>query len=247
AAATISDLAIEGYDLVIAHSSTFRSIVSTIAREHPDVTFAVGPVDDQPVRSNVYTYGVAAEQGGFVLGALAARLSATGVIGAVGPVEAGVSERYIEAFRAGAQSELPEIAVLVSYTGSFSDAEAAAASTAELLTAGADVITGQGHDMSQAMAAVRAAGARWLGNQVNQASVEPTAVVASQVYHWEVVLRSIIEDVDNGVGEGRNHRADLANGGVVIELNPDLRPSAADLDRIDELVADAGLDAPASN
>jgi basic membrane protein A len=46
-------------------------------------------------------------------------------------------------------------------------------------------------------------------------------VVASQVYHWEGILKEMISSIQSGTLGGKSFRADLANGGEVIEFNPD--------------------------
>ena len=46
-------------------------------------------------------------------------------------------------------------------------------------------------------------------------------MVASQVYHWEVVLREIIAKVKAGTLGGESFALTLANDGLVIEYNPD--------------------------
>jgi basic membrane protein A len=59
----------------------------------------------------------------------------------------------------------------------------------------------------------------WFGTQANQTSLAPTVVVSSQVYHWEVVLRQIIDGIKGGTLGGQSYTIDLANGGEVIEYN----------------------------
>lgn len=220
-----------GFDLVIAHSSAFEEAVSTVAAEYPEVTFAVGTVGYEPILPNVYTYGVAVEEGGAILGAAAARASDSGVVGIIGPAPVGTSKRYIDAFEEGAVAEVPSTTVLVTYIGSFNDPAGAADATRALMVSGADVLAGQGHFLGDAVAAAEAGGALWIGNGVDQRELGPTAVLASQVYHWEVVLDLIVADVDAGVVDGRNLTADFGNGGLMIELNPEAstQPSVAAL------------------
>ena len=55
--------------------------------EFPETTFAWGTASDTFGLSNVYAYDAAAEEGGYVQGALAALLSTSNVIGVVGPIE----------------------------------------------------------------------------------------------------------------------------------------------------------------
>jgi basic membrane protein A len=60
----------------------------------------------------------------------------------------------------------------------------------------------------------------WFGTQANQTQLAPDIVVASQVYHWEVVLRDIIAQVQNKAADANHiYRINLANGGEVIEFN----------------------------
>ena len=239
AAVAVRSFADDGFDLVIAHSSAFMTALLSVADEYPDVTFAIGTVEQASGRPNVYTYAIAAEEGGFVLGALAARLTESDVVGAVGPVEVGTSQRFIDGFHAGAHAEREELTVFISYTGSFSDGEAAATAARGQIENGADVITGHGHDMGPAMAAADSGGARWLANQASPALDAPKAVVASQVYRWDVVIRSIIADIDSDGIDGRDFIwvGDLANGGLVLHYDPDLDLDEATRQRLDELVA----------
>ena len=62
-------------------------------------------------------------------------------------------------------------------------------------------------------------------------------VVASQVYHWEVILREIVADIDSGAQAGQAYSATLANGGLVIEFNPAVAADPALKQRADELTA----------
>ena len=61
-------------------------------------------------------------------------------------------------------------------------------------------------------------GVLWFGTQANQESLADI-VVASQVYKWEVILRDILDKIDNGVLGGEAYVIDMANGGQVIEYN----------------------------
>ena len=79
AATSLRQMAEQGYDLVIAHDPRLGAAIPDIAAEFPSVTFAWGPTAQAPTQPNVYTYTVAAEQGGYVLGAIAANLTASNV------------------------------------------------------------------------------------------------------------------------------------------------------------------------
>ncbi|MGF1597038.1 MAG: BMP family ABC transporter substrate-binding protein [Acidimicrobiales bacterium] len=220
ATAAISGYADQGYDLVIAHGSQFGASLADVARDHPDVAFAWGTASDNFGVPNIYAYDAAAGEGGYVLGALAATLSQSGVVGVIGPIEVGDGAQYINGFNQGARTERPDVNVLTQYTNSFSDLTLAAEVANSHIDGGADVLTGSAQMVVGAVSVAAEKGVAWFGNQSNQAELAPALVVASQVYHWEVILRQIITDIDGAVPSGRTYTANLANGGLVIEYNP---------------------------
>jgi basic membrane protein A len=63
--------------------------------------------------------------------------------------------------------------------------------------------------------------ALWFGTQASQTELAPANVVANQVYRWDVVLREIIDLMNEGTLGGESFVIDLANGGEVVEFNPD--------------------------
>jgi basic membrane protein A len=220
AAAAVRGYADDGYDLVIAHGSQFGSLLLEIAPQYPEVAFAWGTASDTFGLPNVYAYDAAAHEGGYVLGAMSTLLSSTGVVGVIGPIEVGDAQLYVDGFNAGARLSKPDATVLVTYTGSFSDLTLSAEAAQSHVGGGADVLTGSAQMVVGAVSVAQENGALWFGTQANQASLAPSLVVASQVYHWEVILRQIVADVDAGTLGGRNYTANLANGGLVIEYNP---------------------------
>ncbi len=236
AAAAVRGYAEQGYDLVIAHGSQFGAALIDIAPEFPQTAFAWGTASDTFDLPNVYAYDASAQEGGYVLGALASELSTTKVAGVVGPIEVGDAALYINGFNAGARAENPDTDVLTAYTGSFSDITLATETAQQHIGAGADVLTGSAQMVVGAVSTADQAGALWFGTQANQTSLAPSIVVASQVYHWEVALRPIFDDISAGTLAGTAYTANLANGGLVIEYNPDypLNPDARQ--RADQLV-----------
>ncbi len=95
-----------------------------VAPDFPDTSFAWGTATDVGAEQgleNIFAYEARAEEGGYVNGVLAANLSQSGVLGVVGPVEAGDAKLYIDGFVAGANAANPDGQVNVSYTGSFGD------------------------------------------------------------------------------------------------------------------------------
>lgn len=220
AASAIRDYADQGYDLVIAHGSQYGGSLVEIAPDFPDVSFAWGTAADTFGLPNVYSYEAASDEGGYVMGVLAAALSESGTIGVVGPVEVGDAKLYVDGFAAGVLGENPGADVRIVYTGSFSDVALASETAQAHATSGADVLTGSAQMVVGAVGVAAENGILWFGTQANQAQLAPEIVVASQVYHWEVVISQIVSQVQAGVLGGEIFVIDLANGGEVIEYNP---------------------------
>lgn len=210
-----------GYDLVIAHGSQYGPSIEKIALEFPKTSFAWGTTTDTFNLQNVFAYEAAAQEGGYVNGVLAAALTQSNMIGIIGPLEVGDAKLYVDGFKAGVTATNPEIQVNVNYIGSFSDVVKASDAAATYISQGVDIMTGTAQMVVGATNKAKDSNVLWFGTQSNQTSLAPQTAVASQVYHWEVVLKDMIAKIQAGTLGGETLTINLANGGEVIEYNPD--------------------------
>jgi basic membrane protein A len=228
AAAAIRDYASQGYDIVIAHGSQYGSSVDDIAREFPKTTFAWGTDVNTFGLKNVYAYTAAAEEGGYVNGVLAAKLTKSKVIGVTGPVKIGDAKTYVSGFTQGVKSVDPSIRVSETWTGSFSDVAMMAEAAKTHIAAGADVLTGSSQAVIGSIGAAKAKGkVLWFGTQQDEAPLAPTIVVASQQYDWVGILKKMISDRKTGKLGGEKFVLQLNNGGLKIVYNPAFKLSAS--------------------
>jgi basic membrane protein A len=219
AGAAIRGYAEEGYDVVIAHGTQFGGPLAEIAPDFPDVSFLWGTSTDYQGLDNVYAYSVRSDEGGYVNGMIAAQITESGTIGVVGPVDAGDAALYVDGFEAGAMAQDPDVTVNVNWIDSFSDVALAAEAATSHIANGADVLTGTAQMVTGATGVAQAEGVPWFGTQSNQTALGEDIVVASQVYHWEVILDQILDQVAAGTLGGEVFELTLANGGLVIEFN----------------------------
>ena len=219
AAGAIRAYADGGVDLVIAHGSQYGGSLEEIAPDFPETSFAWGTAADTKGLANVFAYEAASDEGGYVMGVMAAALSETNTIGIVGPVEVGDAKLYVDGFKAGVLAGNPDANVLVNYIDSFSDTALASEAAQAFAANEADVMSGTAQMVVGAVGVAKDQGILWFGTQANQKSLASDIVVASQVYHWEVVLRDIIAKVQAGTLGGELYKIDLANEGEVIEYN----------------------------
>ena len=219
AAAAVRGYAKDGYDLVIAHGSQYGGSLQEIAGDFPDTAFAWGTSNDTFGLDNVSAYTAASDQGGYVMGAMAAAMTSSGVIGVIGPIAVGDAKLYVDGFVNGAAAQDPGVTVNVNYIESFSDVALAAEAAEGHIANGADILTGTAQMVVGATGVAAENGARWFGTQSNQTSLGEDMVVASQVYKWEKALQGIVNGVKNGDLGGNSHTINLENGGIVIEFN----------------------------
>lgn len=223
AAAAIRDYAAQGYDLIIAHGSQYGSSLREIAPDFPTTSFAHGTTADTFVEEgieNVFAYEAASDEGGYVNGVMAAMLTESNVVGVVGPIETGDAKLYVDGFIAGVKATDPNVQVNVNYIGSFSDVALAAEAANTHVQAGADVMAGTAQMVVGAIGVAKDNDVLWLGTQASQTSLAPEIVVANQIYDWTVVLNDIIDQIDEGIYGGQAYVITLANGGQVMEYNP---------------------------
>ena len=228
AAAAIRDYASQGFDIVIAHGSQYGSSVKEIAPDFPKTVFAWGTDVDTFGLPNVYAYTAAAEQGGFVNGVLAAKLTKSKKVGVTGPIEVGDAKTYIDGFAQGLASVDKSIAVSKTWTGSFSDNALMAAAAKTHIASGADILTGSSQSVVGSIGAAKdSGGVLWFGTQADQAALAPNLVVASQVYDWTGMLKDILAKRKAGVLGGVTYTLTLDNGGLKIAYNPAYKLPAA--------------------
>ena len=235
AATAIRDYAEAGYDLVIAHGSQYGGPLQEIAPDFPDTAFAWGTAVDTFGLDNVSAYTAASNEGGYVLGVIAAEVG--GNIGIVGPIAVGDAKLYVDGFTLGAESGGAEVSV--TYIESFSDVALASETASAFVSNGADVLTGTAQMTVGAIGVAEQEGLLWFGTQSNQTSAAADGVVAaSQVYHWEIALQSLVDDIGNGKLGGNTYEINLENEGLVIEWgNWDVPSALTDLlDQVSESV-----------
>ena len=140
----IQQLIDESYGLVITVGFMLGDATAAQARRHLDVKFAIVDFAYSPPLPNVMGLTFAEDQAGFLVGALAALMSRSGVIGFVGGKEIPPVIHYRKGYEAGASHINPGVRPLGVYIDSFSDPARGKAAAESQIAEGADVIFGAG-------------------------------------------------------------------------------------------------------
>jgi basic membrane protein A and related proteins len=230
AQAAIRDYATKGFDLVIAHGSQYGDSLAQVAPDFPKTSFAWGTSLDtfqEQGINNIFAYQAQAEQGGYVLGTVAAMMSKSHKMGIIGPIEAGDAKLYVDGFKAGAKKAGATNSA-VTYTGSFSDATKMADAATTQIQAGADELTGSSQAVVGAIGVAKSKSVMWFGTQWDQTALAPDIVVASQVYDWTAVIKDMIASHQAGVLGNKGYTLTFKNAGLKIVYNPAITvPDAA--------------------
>ena len=127
-----------GYDLIVGIGYENAPCIATLARENPDRHFAM--IDVRVDEPNVASVVFREAEGDFVMGALAAMLTRTGVVAFVGGADIDVIRRIESGFRQGVVHQDPAVELVAAFAGSFADPEAGLALATHLYASGVDVI-----------------------------------------------------------------------------------------------------------
>lgn len=222
AATAIRDYASKGYDLVIGHGSQYGASIAEIAPDFPTTAFAWGTAVDtfkDKGVNNVFAYTVASDQGGYVEGVMAAKLTKSKVVAGLGPIPAGDGQLTIKGFEAGAKATDPNVKVQTTFTNSFSDVSLMSQAAQTQIASGADVLTGTSQSVVGAISVAKDKKVLWFGNQSSQTSLAPDIVVANQVYDWTSALKEMMNKIASGTRGGEVFTMTLQNGGLKMEYN----------------------------
>jgi basic membrane protein A len=227
----LSQLAEQGFNPVIAVGFAYGDIISDIASDFPDTTFAIVDssgldADGKPLGAgNVTGLQFASEQGSFLAGAAAALKSEANHVGFVGGVETPLIQTFQAGFAAGAEAAKPGITVDVKYISpagdfsGFSDPARGQIVAQGIFDSGADVVYhAAGASGGGVFTAAAASGKKAIGVDSDQyQTVDDPAQKA-------VIITSMLKRVDNAVqGFITDFSEGKAKGGadVVNDLSTD--------------------------
>lgn len=129
----------EGYDVIFYATSMGEEAVATVAKDFPDTQFIV--IAGNLIEDNIVSVKMADEQQGFMLGAIAAMASKSGIVGFVGANEIIPVVNGLKGFEQGAKYVNPDIQVLSTFTGSDFDVNLAKEVAIAMIEKGADVLS----------------------------------------------------------------------------------------------------------
>jgi basic membrane protein A len=220
-----------GYDLVIGVGFSQAPIMQVVARDYPNIHFAIidGVVfseDGKTPMPNVAGLLFKEHEGSYLVGMIAAKTSRTGTVGFVGGMDIPLIRRFEKGYEEGAKAVNPAIQVVQNYVGVTDAAWNNPGKGKELSLAqmdkGADVIfAAAGNSGLGAFDAVEQAGTEngrathfVIGVDSNQNGVKPGFVLTSMVKRVDNAVYDIVKEVVDGQFKGGFHVFGLESDGV---------------------------------
>jgi len=194
----MKDYARRGFSPVIGHSGRFLSAAQRVGPEFEKTFFLVG--SGSGGGKNVISIDIANEQFGYLVGALAGRMTKTGKVGAVAGLE-GLPNMIasIGGFRLGVKSVRPEAEVRVVYLQSMEDPAAAKEAAFSLIAGGADVVAGKlnaGH--AGLVQAAKEKNVYTVGRSFGHTAIAPERVLTNIYEKWAEVYATAVTDLRGG-------------------------------------------------
>ncbi|MFG2818943.1 BMP family protein [Kitasatospora sp. NPDC048365] len=222
----LKDLVSSGYNPVIAVGFVYQDAVNKVAKDNPNVKFAIidSASADQP--TNVTSLTFSEEQGSYLAGVAAALKSTAKHVGFIGGVQSELIKKFEAGYVAGVHSVDPNMKVEVTYLttppdfSGFTDPGKGKQAAQGQLDKGADVIySAAGSSGNGAIEAVAGANKWAIGVDSDQAA-QPALqkysarILTSMVKNVDVAVFKYIESVKNGNPITGVKNFDLAQGGV---------------------------------
>jgi basic membrane protein A len=220
-AAAFADYAAASYDVIIGHGFEFGDPALEVAGIYPGTTFIC--TESNAAAENVASYVMACEQTAFVEGIIAANTTASGKIGAIGPIQGDSLVKIINGFEDGAKSVNPNIIVQTAWTNSFVDTQLAQEAATAMIESGVDVIKHCANACGNgAISAAVAAGIWCQGDSYDQSSLAPDHILDSALYNLNVVLDIALGSIADGTFQGKVYNLGLADNAVAVLFSKNL-------------------------
>ncbi|MGL5175984.1 MAG: BMP family lipoprotein [Cetobacterium sp.] len=205
-----------GYDFIIGVGFPMKDAIENVARDYPELKFAM--IDNSTSEENVKNLLFRENEGSFLMGALAAMMSKTGVVGFVGGIDMPLINKFKDGYEQGARYINPEIKVLSAYIGgtsAFSDPLKANEMATMHIKQGADVLYhAAGGSGLGVLEAAKDNGIYAIGVDSDQDDFIKGTVLTSMMKNVDIAVYNTVQSILNNEFKGGDFYYGLAEGGV---------------------------------
>lgn len=217
--------AAEEYDMVVAVGWQFWDYFENVVADFEDVKFVFVDNGLDGVGDNLMSIVYKQNEGSFLVGYIAGKLSKTGKIGVVGGEDGATINDFIVGYEAGAQYANPAVTVSRKYTEDYEDPAKGKEAALALYGEGCDIVfavagkTGEG-----VFEAAAETGNYAIGVDSDQKYINPELIICSMVKKVGKSIYDVAADVDGKYLPGQIWVADMATGYIDVAYGADDMP-----------------------
>jgi basic membrane protein A and related proteins len=200
---TLARAAGQGFDFIVGSSFDMIGPMKEVAKAFPNQKFGLVDVGADPIAPNVVSTVTKDWEGSFLVGYIAAKTSKTGTIGFVGGKDIPIIHRFFVGYYYGAKMAKPDVNVLESYTGSFTDPAGGKEYTLSLVNQKSDInFAVAGATSAGVIDAAKSSNTFAIGVDSNQNYMAPGHVLTSMVKRVDTQAYDMIKSVVEGKFQG---------------------------------------------
>jgi len=222
---------VQGYQLVFGHGYEFQDAAKRVAPEFPHTVYVV--TSGTSAGPNVASMAFGFADASYLAGMLAASVTKTNKLGAIGGTELPPVAESFRAFQQGAHAVNPAITVITSYIGNWDDVSAGKEQALAQFSQGVDVIfqNADAAGLGVFQAAKEKTNTFVIGSNSDQNSVAPSVTLGSVVIDLPLAFLTVARDVKAGtfkpgvieLGEKSHVVTLVLNGALSGKIAPDAR------------------------
>lgn len=225
---TLRELAEEGASLMIAHASGYNTAAPEIAAETGTPVAIVDRPDDMKA-GLVADYTLSGHDGAYLAGQLAATMTKTGAVGIVVSGEPPSWNSQSAGFALGAKATNTDIRIVYAVIGpaAYADAAGGRRVTESVISAGADIIFGQGNGSSfgmiQAVETTKATNGEkaWFIDVIgDKTELDKGHLLSSVMWDMVPVYSAMVEDIKADTFGTKGYKIGLADDSVRLLKTP---------------------------
>ncbi|WP_211746696.1 BMP family ABC transporter substrate-binding protein [Paenibacillus sp. Marseille-Q4541] len=207
------------YDLTWGIGFQLAEDMKKVAEQNPDAHLAI--IDSVVDAPNVKSVTFAEEQGSYLVGVIAGKMTKTNKVGFVGGMDSPLIKRFEVGFREGVKAVNPEAKFVPTYTGNFDKPDQGKTAAATLYNDGVDIIfhaagaTGTGV-FNEGLSRKKSGQDVWVIGVDKDQSIEfgDEITLTSMIKKVDEAVKKVSLEVVNGTFKGGVEELDLADNGV---------------------------------
>ncbi len=221
----------DGCEIIVGTSYDYVDYMLALAEEFPEVTFING--SGYETRKNMSVYIAELEQGRYMTGLLAGKMTKVNKIGYVSSIPFPDPIKQLNGFAVGVAEANPDAQIVALWANSFNDPTTEAICANTLIDQGCDLIC---IDLSSSAVAqvCEERGVMFIGSNVDMREFAPTQQLTANCWTWGPWMATQVEAVRNGTFEGKWCELDINSGAISLAEFSDAVPQ-----EVRDLVADA--------